>query len=436
MLFTIFIIPLFSICYLVYRNVKDRVYRIFLFLMILGFTIYSGLGIFTENENIQQNDLTYIIQFLLFICMFLLGYKIVMKYRIHSYMKELDRIFANRLFIIMGYMYIAVYIYKCIYSGVVLSDILNIQKLFVNYSATTFATRVTRNSDSIYSIITNQVTNICAPFFYIMLYNVRKNHKKFLTLYCLPIVLALLSDGYLSRNKIAVYVVFIFIYLVDEKIISKGIAKMIVIGAVPLLLLIFATLESIRSGTVSGEGMLESIKHMVVSEISYPQYYDNCVAQSKDVSALNFLIYIIVVCIPSQFYSLFGYQTPNLAYSFTKAIIGLSYGQTNNYYILLPSVLGEALMLFGKHFAFVYGFIYGIISTWFLKVLKEHECTKYLMIYFLLDFFRQFRGGSQFVISVWETQIIPMIIIVAIVSTISKGKRGKNEKCINNYTDI
>ena len=94
-------------------------------------------------------------------------------------------------------------------------------------------------------------------------------------------------------------------------------------------------------------------------------------------------------------------------------------------------------MLFGKYAAFIYGLIYGVFSTWFLKILKAHDCLYYLMLYFLLDFFRQFRGGSQYVISVWETQLIPLIIIVAIATSIYKRKGGiSNGKSIHYHSDI
>lgn len=435
MMTIIFLVVLAFSYILVYMNVKDRVYRIFYYLMLTGFTVYSGVGIFTEYSAISENAFIYLLQFLFFIFAFFCGSYFVRKYRIHFYMEALDDISGYTLIYIFAIIYIGTYVFRCIFSGVSLEDILSIKNLFISYSATTFATRVERNSSLVYKIITNQVSSITAPFFYIMLYNIRKNHKKFIVLYCIPIILALLADGYLSRNKIAVYLVFIFIYLIVEEIIPRNIAKIIAIVAVPFLLFMFAVLANVRSGGGADIDFWNSIKDLVFSEVEYPKYYDYCVSKAKDVSVLNFIIYIFVVCIPSQFYSIFHFSTPNLAYSFTEAVTGLSYAQTNNYYILLPSVLGEALMLFGKYFAFIYGFIYGIVSSWFLKILKEHECLKYLLIYFLLDFFRQFRGGSQYVISVWETQLIPMIIIIAIVVSLRK-RRNQDGTSINNYSNI
>lgn len=430
----VFISTLAFIFILVHISVKDYTYRAFYYLMLVGFTIYSGVGILTEYENIRQNAYLYMLQFFLFIFAFFAGSHLVVKYRVHYYMKSLDRIALYKCISVLGMIYIFTFVYRCIFSGVSLEDLLNIQELFVNYNATDFATRVVRRNDVIYTIVTNQIASVTAPFYFIMLYNNRKKHIKFLILYLFPILLELLADGYLSRNKIAVYLVFIYLYLVQEKIISIRLAKVFAIIGIPIFLFMFAVLANVRLGINEGNGFWASIRDLILSEVGYPQYYDYCVAKGEDISLLNFLLYIITICIPSQITNIFNISTPNLAYSLTEAVTGLSYAQTNNYYILLPSVLGEALMLFGKYFAFLYGAIYGVISTWFLKILKGHKCLKYFMIYYLLDFFRQFRGGSQYVISAWETRIIPMIIIVA--GIVCFTKRGDRSNGINHNSNI
>lgn len=421
-IFSVFIIMtlfLIKIC------TKDRIYRWFYYLMVIGFTIYSGVGIFTEAKEIEHNAFVYLIQFMLFLVFFMFGSIAVRKVRTYDYMPFLDDLTEKKFIYVMAAIYISTYVYCCIFSGVTFAQLINIQSLFTNYKATTFAVRVARRNNVLYNVITNQVASISAPFFYIALYNKRKNHRYFLAMYCLPILLAILADGYISRNKIAVHIAFIYIYFCVERIIPKNFAKKIVLIAIPLMLFLFAVLQNIRSGNSSEIGFGDSIKDLILSEVEYPKYYDYCVRKSKEINTINFLIYIFIVWVPSQFYHYIGITVPNLAYSFTEAVIGLSYGETNNYYILLPSVLGEALMLFGKYAAFLYGLIYGVFSTWFLKVLKGHDCLYYLMIYYLLDFFRQFRGGSQYVISAWETQIIPFILIIIIASIPYEKKRRR-----------
>ena len=428
-------IPLLLSCYLIAKIEKDKVYKIFYYLMLLGFSLYSGVGIITEYESIEENALLYLVQFLLFIFSFLAASRITMKINTSSIMVNIDQISSERIIYVIGIIYILTYVYRCLFSGISINELFDIKKLFSTYSTTTFATRVTRRSSLAYNIITNQVASICAPFYYIMLYNLKKKHLTFIVIYMVPVILLTMADGYLSRNRIAVYLAFLFIYLVDEELISKRIARSLVIIGLPIMLFCFSALASIRSRGDINSDIVESIKGVIVSEINYPQYYDYCVNKGKEINSLNFIIYIFIVCIPSQLYTLVGFEAPNLSYSLTEAVTGLSYAETNNYYILLPSVLGEALMLYGKYFAFVHGIIYGVIATMFLKILKEHKCLRYLLIYYLLDFFRQFRGGSQYVISMWEVQLVPLIIIVAVLSAILKGKQ-KDGKSIYNYSNI
>lgn len=417
LVFVLFLITIMLSYIYTYKYVNDKIYKYYYFLLLMGFVIYSGAGIISEYSKIEQNALLYMIQWILFLIAFYLASTFVIKFKLKNNFFEIDKIASHKIICILGTVYILTYFYMCISSKVTIQDLFNIKKLFLEYKATPFAIRVERRNNLFYMIMTNQVATVAEPFYYIWLYNLRKKHKIFILLYLTPILLQLLADRYLSRNNIAVYLFFLFIFMIKEKIISKQIAKLLVIFVIPLLLVIFSILSDIRLKTTIEFNVIYNIKQLILDEISYPEYYNYCVIKSKEISILNFIIYIFIVCIPSQIYKIFNFTVPNLAYSFTEAILGLNYGETNNYYILLPSVLGEALMLFGKNFAFMYGFIYGTIATFFLKVLKKNKCLEYLLIFFLLDFFRQFRGGSQYVISTWEAKLIPMLIIAFLVKS-------------------
>lgn len=406
----------YIITYILFKN---KVYKYYYYLFLTGFTIYSGIGIFTEYNKNDEDILLYVFQFLFFIFFFYIGSYFIRKFKIKNKI-NLENINSYKLIYILGGIYILTYVYKCIYSGIEVEDFFNIKKLFLEYKATPFSIRVARRNDVIYSIMINQVATITQPFYYIVLYNLRKKHKLFISLFILPIFLNLLADSYISRNNIAIYLIFLFIFVYKEKVISRRLTKIISILLIPTLLFIFSILSDIRSGSSIDYTLLQHIEKLILEEVSYPKYYNYCITTSSEISILNFILYIFIVCIPSQIYKFFNFVPPNLAYSFTETILGLNYGETNNYYILLPSVLGEAFILFGEKFAFFYGAIYGIISMLFLKILKKYKYLEYLMIFYLLDFFRQFRGGSQYVISAWETKLIPMIIIMIFMKILNK----------------
>lgn len=401
--------------YVLYNFENDLIYKYFYLSFVVGFSIYSGIGIITEHTYIEDNALLYIIQFILFMLLFIIGSIIVRKIKFKNFTLDLDNILNPKFILFMASIYIITYVYRCIFSGVSIYDFVNIKDLFINYKSTAFSIRVNRRNNSLFNFITNQVASLTMPFFFIHLYNIRKKHLKFIVIYLIPVILRLLADGYLSRNRIAVHILFLLIFIIKEELISKKNSKRLLLVSLPILLIIFANLEFVRSGAVMGYSNFSMVSKMLASEFGYPKYYDYCNKMSSDYNTINYLIYILIVWIPSNVYKYIGIEVPNLAYEFTEKITGLAYGQSNNYYILLPSVLGEAIILFGNKLACVYGFIYGVFSTTFLKILKSHKILYYYMVYFMLDFFRQFRGGSQYVITFWESQLVPFIIIVAIL---------------------
>lgn len=402
------------ISYKIFKNYKDI--KVIMYLFIAGFTIYSGIGIVLYNID---NEVLYFIEFMLF-TLFFLAIALMKKDKRTRALDGISFVSEHHLaFIyIMAAVYLITFIYPLILGQVTFRDLMNVTSVFTEYTSTPFATRVARRSNTFYIIMTNQVRGICTPFFYLLLYRFRKKPIAFTSLFLLPVLLKTVADGYLSRNNIVIYIAFIFVYFVLEGYLNKKIAIAIAIAMIPIGLSILNVLASVRSGGIfsfSFSSIGDNIASLVASECSYPIYYNVCNSMFDLRNTFNFFFYILLVVIPSQFYSLIGLSVPNLAYSFTEAVLGMSYGALD-YYIVLPSVLGEATILFGKYFAWVYGGIYAAFVMWFLRVLSSDKSLKYLKLYFMLDFFRQFRGGSQYVLSVWMTTIIPFMIIIYFLS--------------------
>ncbi len=387
-----------------------------LYLFIAGFTIYSGIGIFMLDI---PNSGLYFFQFVLFSAsFFIVAY--IKQGKTSNVLRGTDFVFENypSLVFFFTVLYIATFFYPFIIGGFTVNDLLDLGKIFINYRATSFSLRLERRSNLLYMIITNQLRTICAPFFYLTLYKYRRNVAKFIGLYLLPILLKTVADSYLSRNNMAVYATFLFIYLVYEGFIGKKTAIIIMACAIPFVGTIFNMLAAVRQGgsfSISFTNMGESLYSLLQSECSYPQFYDTCSTMTNPVLTVSFFVYLALVVIPSQAYALIGLQAPNLPYLMTEVVLGMSFGDSG-YYILLPSVLGEAIILFGRYFAWIYGIFYALLIVWFLHILSREESLKYLKLFFMLDFFRQFRGGSQYVLSSWLTTIIPFAVIVYFLS--------------------
>lgn len=419
MLFILLII--FDVCYIYLTNIlitNNNGHKTLSYLFLAGFNIYSGFGIFLFSID---HLYLYFANF----CLLSLAFFFTIYRSQNMHTKALSGLesFLEKhriLIIVFAVIYVVTFIYPLFLGKITVSEFFNIKEVFENYRATPFSVRLERKSNFLYSIIVNQLRSITRPFFYLYLYNIKDKHILFIISFILPIYCMTIADGYLSRNNIAVYFAFVILYLIDINLLSKKFALVISCAALPFVLALFYVLANVRLGNgfvFSINSLWENVSSIIETECGFPKNYDLCASLSSSISAVNYIIYIFIVCIPSQFYSLFGFSTPNLAYSFTEAFLGLTYG-SNNYYIVLPSVLGEALMLFGDGFAWIYGFIYGACVTWFFRVLKSCSELRYLYLFFLLDFLRQFRGGSQYVISAWMTTLIPFIIIVFLTSRV------------------
>lgn len=425
-MFYLMIVCLGVLVYFVARRNSVHMYMLYLFLA--GFTIYSGIGIVLYRNDKQ---IVYLMNFVLFCLSFIAMGVYSIHHRPSNALYSLKKVIYRQKLIlnVLAMGYLLTFLYPFFVESIGFSDLFNVRMLFVEYAATPFALRLARRADPLYVIITNQVKSITAPFFYLYLFRLRKRPVVFCFVFLIPIYLQLIADGYMSRNNLAVNAAFLVMYLIMEGYLSKKLAIIIGICFTPIVLSVFTMLANVRQGgtlAFSFGSIIENIQSLIASECSYPIYYDYCASMTSVSQTINFFIYIAVICIPSALYSFIGIKVPNLAYSFTEAILGMKYG-AKDYYILLPSVLGEAIILFGSEFAWIYGFFYGLLAFWFLRVLSSQEELKFLRLSFMLDFFRQFRGGSQYVLSSWLTKLLPMIVIIYILGKFRFVYRGNGK---------
>lgn len=409
-------------------TIKDRSHKILVYIFISGFTIYSGIGLSLFEIN---NSFLYFLQYILFIIIFIF-YAIVSS----NYFTKTSSIISNdltrlvvkvpKLVSFFALIYLLTYVFPYIYPNFQIIEVLNIQKLFLEYSPTKFSDRILRANDSISHLVTSQIRLIAMPFFFIFLYQKRRNIPFFVFLFILPFYLTGVFNGYLSRNVIATIIVFLFIYLIKEKFISKAAGMIITCIAVPLLLYSFGNIFYIRMGLDFGTaGFVPILIDLVSQETSFVKNFSYASQISDQVNVFEFLLYILTLPIPASIISAMGIYTPVFSYLLTEQILGMSYGDPG-YYVILPSILGEGIIIFNKYFAWVYALILGFFAFGFLRIFKSNELLSYLLVWYLIDFVRQMRGGSQFIISTWLNLIIPFIIIIYIAKIIVDKKKNRS----------
>lgn len=404
--------------------IKDKGHRVLVYIFLIGFTTYSGIGL-----TIYEIDeaFMYFLQYIAFIIIFIF-FAVGSSNRRYKKMTLLSN---NLTFIIennpgliscLTFIYILTFIFPFIYPIFNFLEIFNVNRLISGYKAMSFTIRADRLNNTFYQLITTQLRLIAMPFFYIYLYKNREKSLKFLILFVLPFYLQAINNCYLSRNEIAIIFVFVFAYLIKEKKLNRITAIVITCVAVPYLLYVFGTLFYLRVGAENSfDGFLPVLRDLFSKETNFVFNYSSASNVSDKVNVFQFLLYVITLPIPSGLMKHVGISTPILSQILTYEMIGLRYGDLH-YYILLPSILGEGIIIFNKYFAWMYAFIFAPFAVWFLRILKANKALTYLMVWYLVDFARQMRGGSQFIISYWVNTIIPFAIIIFLLSSVKRNK--------------
>lgn len=397
--------------------IKDKVFRIVTLVVLIGMFVYSGIGMslfYIENLS------AYIVQFELFTWMFMIlmilfSYSRIKFKNISNSMRKLNM--SKNLLIFLVCLYFLTYLFPFIYPNFKLWDIFNINVALTNFRVPSFSKRLENKENFLLVLISSQLRLLLQPFFYIFLYRIRKNTLCFLTFYIIPIYLSFVNSWYISRNEILVHIIFIISYFIIEKKLNKKKLVIIVIILIPLVINLFYKMIFIRVGLDYNElSLIESVKRLVEEETNYVLHYNLLAINSDRVTVFQFIVYLLLLPIPNFFINkIIMYNPPEIARILTNLITGLNYGD-KNYYLLLPSVLGEGIMIFDENTAFFYSIIVAVLLSLIIKYLQSCDEFKYLLLYFILDVLRQLRGGSQYIFSTWINMLIPFTFFLLLIN--------------------
>lgn len=412
-----FIFQILIFLLLGYLLIKKKEMKMLFFIFIVGFYFYSGLGLalhIVEYKYLINLGMSIFSIIFLFFAIYY-SYKTNSKFSLSSKIKVLD----YKLIYFMMLIHLFTYLFPLLYPNFNLFSIFDFANLVQNYKVLPFATRVFRSNDFLYVLVTVQLRLVSLPFFFIWLYIKRGNPYIFVSMFLLPFYLQTISNFYISRNEVAVIFVFLTVYFYIEKVIHRRLLFAIIVIAIPTTIIVFSQLYFTRVSLEHDYNTIESIFVMFRQETAFVLNYSTIIRYNSDVNILQFLLYIFTLPLPFDIMGFFGMQTPNLAQILTFRITGLTYGDSN-YFLLLPSVYGEGIMIFNLYFGWLYAFVLAPISFIILRFLARNKLTTYLMIWFLIDYMRQMRGGSQYILAHWINMLVPFILILLLVEALKK----------------
>ncbi len=377
--------------------------KLVIYMLALSIYIYSGVGI-----SLGYVDNIYIIHYLIFLSALFASVRLFSSEKIQftlgkgasrtsTYAERLEKLIENnfKLMRVLGIVFIISMFVPIIYPTNRLLDMLNI----TSFTSIGIHMRQQLYQDNIIVKICNNISLIAQPFFFIYLYQLieRKKHKIGVFLILLWVLLEFGQLNYLSRYEMIIFFLFLVMYLI---IARRGEIKLetkwvVIIGILAVFSLpVLVNFTEIRLGrTGSHLTITEAAKALIDSECDYPIYYDICVENAGLINPFLYILWIIFLPIPSVIWP--GKPAVKVSHIFTSLITGVSSVSSVGYYNVLPSILGESFLIFGKYFFWIEGIILGFIIGFYFKFFLKSQKLSLLTVYMVLMLSTIGRGGSQ-----------------------------------------
>lgn len=405
--------------------------KLLVYVSLFSIMVYSGLGI-----SLEQVSNKYIFDYILFIILFAfslsIGLQITTRWKWNSGLKvvinapieERDIIISDKALRILTICFFVTLFIPLIYPNFRLLDFFRLPSMNIG----DIYMKIGASKANVITKLASTLQTFLLPFFMIYLnrYDKSKNKWRVVLIIILWIYLDYLQFTYLGRYDIAVYTIFLMIYLLmfDGKNIqfkARTMAIFIVIVVVVMLPALNA-LVYIREGwQYTNNGLIGNILNLVESEIYYPKYYDVCQSAYDGSQIGNFFGWLVTLPIPSVLWP--GKPDLTVTYDFTYILTGRVFGQAN-YSSLLPSILGEGYMIFGPSYYWVSALVTGLICGSVFGYLSKYKETLLFMSYLALLSAKMGRAG----VASFLPTVINGTLSIMIYLLVSKKYRATEAK--------
>lgn len=428
MLIIFSVICVLFICKYAYTGIQ-KMYFIF---AVVGITIYSGLST-TYIGLCDKYFIPYIVFLLIFTLSYLIGIHLKLRFtkgRIKAFWvkentdkgkSEKTIQIHNSVLIIFLVAFFLYYFVQLIYPDFRLFDLFSINLSVDNI----FERRSALRGNLIYQLF-YYVNLMSAVFVFVYAYRKFKEKKWWIPIlifaawyYCQAVTL-----GYMSRNEFMIIGAFIVIILCNHNSDDISISfRLICIGLVAVIALIpfLNAYEMIRMGVTARHMSLgDSMSALLAKETNYGKYYEFCSKHFQMSTFLKYMIWLVTLPIPSAIageLKNFGLETNTF---FTVLYTGINPGEAH-YSVILPSIFGEALLIYGKYFFWIHAVFLGFFISKFCVNMEKNKELILLNVYFAVNMFILGRGGSEAVIATMVNYMVMYWIVMKIF--FSNGKR-------------
>ena len=369
---------------------KPKGVQLLMGFMTASLFLYSGFGI-----SLKDVDNNYIIFYVIFMIFLFLPFSIIKIKENNSEFSDFDKYILRKKKTIKGlsYFYLFLNFIPCIFPSFRLGNIF--QFFSPGNLIDIFDTMTNVRNDIIYKL-SNTLSLLFVPFFYIHIgLLVKKNRRNVAVgLIIMDMLLNFCPTSYLGRGKLMIYSFFILFVLFppikNGEFVKKTFIILLsfVVASVPILyFFVFFRLNQ----TVDTVSYGDILNELLLSEFTYPQYYDIIMKHNMGLNGIIMMIFWII-CLPIP--SIIWASKPVIdKYAFTTMITGLQYGD-RGFSILLPSALGESIQFGGIYFFWAYAFIVGFIYALFAKFFVQNKLLHFNLLYCIICCVELGRSGA------------------------------------------
>lgn len=391
---------------LTYRKIPQNSRRVYYLCSIISMFIFSGFGI-----SYKEIGHEYLYEYILFSSIFIITLFLIMKSDKNSQVLdfisdkinapiELDRnkdsMQYNRLFVVCTVLFYLTFLIFLVVPE------MRITQLWNPPSATVIGgyERISIEQDNKILDIALMMRTALLPFFMVHLNNLKKRRSNIwiVILVLLWIYLYFLSQSYISRYELVVMLIFLFVLLTAKKSEKLYISRrQLLIIAIALIISVPALLsyQYTRIGdTINDLTFGQALSELIGIELQFPKYYASAIILSEQISPLAYFLWFILLPIPSLLLPNKGALTIQLNRVFSSFILGINYG-ASGYYGLVPSILGEAFLLYGQYFFWIHAIFLAIMLGCICKILEKSSELSAFNLYIAIYSVAIARGGTQ-----------------------------------------
>lgn len=274
--------------------------------------------------------------------------------------------------------------------------------------------------------ILNSIAAYVKPFAYIGLFY-RFNKVRYVAVFLgIDLLITLMYSGYLSRSFIicALFIALMLYFnndISDDYIsLSKKRRRIVttlgLLGPIVIYMMIYLMTIRISSNQEW------TVMSFFSSEIDYPKHYDYIFSAAGTFMEGKDMIYHIldsfIPIVPTPSY------TANLNVLFSERVTGIDM-DLSWFSVLLPSQLGEAVLIFGKNLFWIHAILIGIMMSGITLIIGDNKKMVILYYYFLTCIMKTARGGYVELSSTVVFNIVIIWIVLYILRILQSCFRAK-----------